>query len=146
MVIIFSQTPGGGFVMYIKSNLVFSRNLELSVMNEKNLSHFFVNVFFKNKSIICGTIYRTRRRDNSSFESFNKNRYNIMKKMNKAKHKCVILGDFNFDLLDSSDQLAESFTASVFSFNYYPLINKPTRITENKHSAIDHIWTVTLHS
>ena len=29
----------------------------------------------------------------------------------------------------------------MFSFNYYFLINKPTRITENKHSAIDHIWT-----
>ena len=26
-------------------------------------------------------------------------------------------------------------------FYDYPLINKPTKITENKHSAIDHIWT-----
>ena len=51
------------------------------------------------------------------------------------------MGDFNFDLLDSSDQLTESFTDTMFSFNYYHLINKPTRITENKHSAIDHIWT-----
>ena len=64
-----------------------------------------------------------------------------MQKLNKTKHKHFILGDFNFDLLDSSDQLIESFTDTMFSFNYYPLINKPTRITENKNSAIDHIWT-----
>ena len=112
-------------------------------MNEKNFESLFVNMSFKNKSIICGTIYRPPRRDISSFELFNENLYNIMQKLNKTKHKCFILGDFNFDLLHSSDQLTESFTANVLSFNYYPLINtrKPTKITENKHSAIDHIWT-----
>ena len=29
----------------------------------------------------------------------------------------------------------------MFDYNYYPLINKPTRISKDKCSAIDHIWT-----
>ena len=29
----------------------------------------------------------------------------------------------------------------MFSFNYYPLINKPTRLGETSFTGIDHIWT-----
>ena len=29
----------------------------------------------------------------------------------------------------------------MFDYNYCPLINKPTRISKDKCSAIDHIWT-----
>ena len=79
------KSNGGGVGMYIKSNSVFSINPELSVMNEKIFESLFVTVSFKNKSIICGTIYRPPRRDNSSFESFNQNLYNIMQKLNKTK-------------------------------------------------------------
>ena len=29
----------------------------------------------------------------------------------------------------------------MFRFNYYPLINKPTRVGETSSTAVDHIWT-----
>ena len=29
----------------------------------------------------------------------------------------------------------------MFRFNFYPLINKPTRLGETSSTAIDHIWT-----
>ena len=29
----------------------------------------------------------------------------------------------------------------MFNYNFFPLINKPTRITDSSSSAIDHIWT-----
>ena len=29
----------------------------------------------------------------------------------------------------------------MFNYNFYPLINKPTRITDSSSSAVDHIWT-----
>ena len=119
----------------IGSNLIFFMNPQLSVMNEKIFESLLVTVSFKNKSIIIsGIIYRLPHRDNSSFESFNNNLYNILQKLakhkqnTKTKYKCFILGDFNFNLLGSSDQLTKSFTDTMFSFNYYPLTNKPTRI------------------
>ena len=64
---------------------------------------------------------------------------------NLTKHKCFILGEFNFELLDSFYQLTKSFTDIMFSFNYYPLINKPTRITENKLYYRSHLYQHNQH-
>ena len=54
---------------------------------------------------------------------------------------CFIMVDFNIDLLNLTDQQTELFTNTMFSFNYYPLINKQTRLAETSSTAIDHIWT-----
>ena len=51
------------------------------------------------------------------------------------------MGDFNFNLLNLSDKNTEMFTEAMFNNNFYPLINKPTRITDSHSSTIDHIWT-----
>ena len=51
------------------------------------------------------------------------------------------MGDFNIDLLDIKNNNTENYVETMFDYNYYPLINKPTRITKNKCSFIDHIWT-----
>ena len=51
------------------------------------------------------------------------------------------MGDLNRNLLDLSDKKTEQFTDIMFNYNFYPLINKPTRITDSSSSAIDHIWT-----
>ena len=51
------------------------------------------------------------------------------------------MGDFNFNLLNSNDKLTENFVDMMFDHGYYPLINKPTRITTKSSKTIDHIWT-----
>ena len=51
------------------------------------------------------------------------------------------MADFNIDLLNLTDQRTELFTNTMFSFNYYPLINKPTRLGDTSSTAINHIWT-----
>ena len=52
------------------------------------------------------------------------------------------MGDVNIDLLDiNNNNNAEYYVETMFDYNYYPLINKPTRITKGKCSSIDHIWT-----
>ena len=48
-------------------------------------------------------------------------------------------GDLNFNLLGLSDKKTEQFTDIVFNYNFYPLINKHTRIIDSSSSAIDHI-------
>ena len=90
------KSKGGCVGMYVKSNLAFSINPELSVINEKKFESLFATMSFKNKSIICGTIYRPPHCDNSSFELLNENLYNILQNLNRTKHKCFILGDFKF--------------------------------------------------
>ena len=101
----------------------------------------FIKVHFKNKSIFCGTVYRPLRQDKNSIDSFNDSLHYVLNNINKTKNKCIISGDFNFNLLDSLDHYIDTFVETMFSFNYYPLINKPTRITEKSNSTIDHIWT-----
>ena len=51
------------------------------------------------------------------------------------------MGDFNIDLLDVNNNNLETYVETMFDYNFYPLINKPTRIVKDKFSAIDHIWT-----
>ena len=65
----------------------------------------------------------------------------IFKELNKTKNKCFLMGDFNINLLDSSDNNTLWFTDVMFNSNFYPLINKPIRITSSCASTIDHVWT-----
>ena len=51
------------------------------------------------------------------------------------------MGDFIIDLLDVNNNNLETYVETMFDYNFYPLINKPTRIVKDKFSAIDHIWT-----
>ena len=110
-------------------------------MNEKYFESIFITIHFKNKSIICGTIYRSPRNDKFFFDIFNDYLLQTLNAINKAKHKCFIMGDFNIDILNLTDQQTELFTNTMFSFNYYPLINKPTRLGETSFTVLDHIWT-----
>ena len=50
------------------------------------------------------------------------------------------MDDFNINLLDSCDNSTQLFTGVMFNSNFYPLINKPTRITNSCASTIDHVW------
>ena len=50
------------------------------------------------------------------------------------------MGYLNYNLLDLSDKKTEQFTHIMFNYNFYLLINKPTRITDSSSSAIDHFW------
>ena len=50
-------------------------------------------------------------------------------------------GRLNFNLLNLLDKNTEMFTDAMFNNNFYPLTNKPTRITDSHSSTIDHIWT-----
>ena len=51
------------------------------------------------------------------------------------------MGDFIYDLLQDMHNYTNRFIDTMFDFCFYPIINKPTRITEQSRSCIDHIWT-----
>ena len=49
---------------------------------------------------------------------------------------CLIMGDFNIDLLKANND-SENFSNFMFSYNFLPTINKPTRYpTGNVINAI----------
>ena len=51
------------------------------------------------------------------------------------------MGDFNIDLFHVFSHIRTSaFTELLFSFSFYPLINKPTRVNNNTSTLIDNIF------
>ena len=65
----------------------------------------------------------------------------ILGKLSVKKHKFLICGDFNIDLLKHySSSKIDSYlnTNSEFCFN---LITKPTRITSHSSTLLDHLYT-----
>ena len=51
------------------------------------------------------------------------------------------MGDTNINLIDRKDSGTEISTDTMFNNNFFPLINCPTRLTNNCASTIDNIRT-----
>ena len=52
-----------------------------------------------------------------------------------------VCGDLNIDLLKSNDhKKTAEFIDTMFSFGFYPLIIKPSRITKDSATLIDNIF------
>ena len=95
----------------------------------------------KNEKIIIGTIYRPP--NSNEFEADLKT---ILHKVDKENKTCILMGDFNIDLIkyESSDHV-NRFLYQMYSSHFYPLINRPTRITANSATLIDNIFINNIH-
>ena len=60
----------------------------------------------------------------------------------KCERKLIyLMGDFNINLLNSEKHLLTyEFLDIMYSFSFYPLINKPTRVGNETASLIDNIY------
>ena len=127
--------------MYLKQNLIFAPCPELSLMHKKSFESLFVTIQFEGRRLICGTAYRPHRNDSVRLTCFFQNLNMVLIEISATKNKCFIMGYSNFNLLNLLDKNTEMFTDAMFNNNFYPLINKPIRITDSYGSTIDHIWT-----
>jgi len=131
---------GGGTAFFIKKNLNFQVLPELTIMEEKIFESIFISISFKDKKVLCGTIYRSPQHCNKSYAKF----INILEKtlsvLNKLRSNCYIHGDFNLDLLACNNSHVNQFAELMLEHNFYSLINKPTRLSSTSYTAIDHIW------
>ena len=54
-------------------------------------------------------------------------------------------GDFNLNVLDySKNEKVTKFLNLTFEYGFIPVINKPTRVTKNSATAMDHVITNSL--
>ena len=52
------------------------------------------------------------------------------------------MGDFNIDLLKTDNcDYSNRFCEQIFTSSFFPLINRPTRITQRTATLIDKIFT-----
>ena len=120
----------GGVCMYIRDELIF--NVREDLQNAA-LEDLWIEILFpKTKPLIVGTCYRAP--NNSAAKECLE--YTINKLT--PEYDTLLLGDFNYCLLDKK---TNKFSEMMTSHGFSQIINKPTRVTNNSTSLIDHIYT-----
>ena len=90
------------------------------------------------KTVTISCIYRT---PGSNIDMFIESLEKIFTD-NKPKTTMFICGDFNIDLLKYEEHAGSAkFIDTMYSNGLYPLIDKPTRITQQSATLIDNIFT-----
>ena len=129
---------GGGVAFYVADHIHFTKNDNLSIMKEKSFESLFLDVEVGGKTIVCGSVYRS---PNSNHTIFNQNLNEILRETSKLNKKMILMGDLNYNLLNTDDLNVSGCVDTFFEFGFFPLINIPTRVTEKTASVLDHIWT-----
>ena len=139
------NTKGGGTLLHISEKLKASELASLTF----TLPYFesvFVLVQLSGKKLIIGNIYRP---PNSDIDSFLSKLFEVLTSILQLDSSCssIIMGDINIDLLKvSANARFMEFYTIMTSFNYCPLIRRPTRVTDESQTLIDHIWTNEPHT
>lgn len=133
---------GGGVALYINNNLKYQIVQDLTIMKEQIFESLFIKISSSGKQqpIICGVIYRSPNPTKSANDNFLIEMNLILKRLQKSKF-CYIMGDFNYNLLDTTSLNINNYIDMFYSNSFFPLIDKPTRICNTTATLLDQIWT-----
>ena len=135
-----ANRKGGGVGFYISNNLNYKLRTDLNIYEEGIIESLFIEIISTtSKNIILGNIYRP---PSGNFEIFENKLNEILANVDKTKKISYLTGDFNIDLLKSDVcEYSNRFCEQLFTSSFFPLINKPTRITQHTATLIDNIFT-----
>ena len=132
---------GGGLSIYVKNNIEFFQRSDLELCTEENECIFIEidrSCVNESHNVILGLFYRP---PNTNLPLFIDNINSILSKIKNEKKTCLLMGDFNIDLLKYQEHdNTKHFLDDLFTHSYFPLITKPTRITEYSATLIDNIY------
>ena len=134
----------GGCGMYINSDLSFNPRKDLNTKiktEECELETSWVELIMdKQPNRLIGVVYRHPRRNDTQSTD---NLQTILNKIKKENKNTILLGDFNFDLLNhENNNLISKFLHMLIENSYQPCILEPTRIIQgNKPSLVDNIFS-----
>ena len=86
--------------------------------------------------MIIGSIYRHH---HHSINKFNNYLEDVIKKIS-SENKLMygyLAGDFNTDILKNNEKYIDDFLDLIYSYSLYPLILRPTRITDKSETLIE---------
>ena len=125
----------GGLALFIKSGI------KSEILHEYSFSYDFIETLCVKLSLNGGELFLCLlyRRPGTNFDDFLAHYAMILEGIG---HKnSLVVGDFNVDLLKyDSSNFTEVFVNTNFQNSFFPLINKPTRVTSHSATVIDHIW------
>lgn len=128
----------GGVGFYVNENLSFHLRSDFSKTTVDFESLWIELQSSLHHIIIIGVIYRHPNSDTQSFLSYLNN---VLQNINNENKYCMVLGDFNFNLLNfDSHSDTNEFLNILGSFFFSPHILQPTRITDHTATLIDNIF------
>ena len=128
---------GGGIKIFILKGLSFSHATSLSVYDHPaEILSFSCRL----PSVGRFNIVAVYKRHACPISDFNSLMLMLLSKI-RPSDKTIFIGDFNICLFnDRNDPHIREFLSIMSSFNFVPIINLPTRVTERTATLIDHIW------
>lgn len=134
-----SDSRGGGIKFFVLRSLKSRRCFSLDVIDNV-FESITINL---NVSTTCSfhitAVYRCH---TSTIHAFNQSFSDRILAKFQPNDKHLLIGDFNINLFNpDSDAAIENFYSLMFNNNLLPIINKPTRVTPQSSTLIDHIWT-----
>ena len=135
----------GGVLIYVKNGITFKPRPDLSFYKAKELESFFIEIINPtSKNTIVGVVYR---HPSMNAKLFN-NEYlrSLLTNLSKEDKSKYIAGDFNFDLLKTSNHIDSfDFLEQMMTNMLLPTITLPTRINAVNNTLIDNIFTSDIH-
>ena len=132
---------GGGIGILVSDLLSFKHRPDLDLLNEY-IECTFIEITHStidSKRPLIGVIYRP---PNTDCNRFLGHLEDILNKIRSEKKNIYIMGDFNLNLLNSENHSkTNEFLDLLYSSYFWPLISKPTRITESTSTLIDNIFS-----
>ena len=136
-----TESKKGGVLIYVKDGINYKPRSDLNIYKPKELESQFVEIINENETnTIVGVIYRHPCMNPNIFnDEYLKVLTDKMEKENKTKY---ITGDFNLDLLKTSNHTPTyNFLEILMSQLILPSITIPTRINPINNTIIDNILT-----
>ena len=135
-----TESSGGGVGLYVDESFEFKPRPDLCFQNKKCAESLFVEVIRpKEKNIVLGVVYRPPK---VNLRDFIGNLDSCMAKLSSENKVCYVMADWNLDLMKHHcHDLTGQFLDTMFSRSFVPLITRPTRITSNKATLTDNIFT-----
>ena len=137
---------GGGVALLCQESIEFIERKDLGVFND-HIESIFIEIdnsqFDMGKNIIVGVIYRPPGTDINQFKSIT---CDIVSQISRETKICYLMGDYNINILNNEVHSQTSdFIDLMYSYSLVPLMNRPTRITNNSATLIDNIFSNNLH-
>ena len=129
---IFSPTASthGGTGFYIKNVIDYIPRKDLEINNDTNHESSFIELKFNSKKdMIIGCIYRHPSASISISDFADKHIEPILNKISLENKPCMIMGDYNINLLMTDSNNAYNNFYNTFSSNHFsPFVLQPSRL------------------
>ena len=146
-----SCSAHGGVAVYLNKELNFN------IMPVNSQSNIWDGIFLEielsntqysssNKKIIIGNIYRPPRNLTDNYTAFNEEINEILSNLQRSSNECVLVGDFNLDLLKfRENRHVNDFMEMTLTNGFIPKITLPTRLSSDQGTLIDNIFVKLSH-